>query len=153
MTETQKNQRLATFLWEVTHYVFAMRGKNTSVAKLDLPALFRYVAFCHLTGRLSITRVEGLLRAVAFSWPDWAEHVEAKAAEGIPQFEWTQLHKGDCIFLADVIGDREGVAQLWEKAVEIAPQLVVTPIYTFRRGKLVRLTLDEIERFSHGWRR
>jgi hypothetical protein len=148
MTSTD-HQKLGAFLWQVTDFILSHRGRRCLPEATREP-LFRYVALCHLTGRLNIAlTADNKIEAVLFFWADWREHIEAKAAEGLQQFE-SCVHKGDSIFVAEVIGARSGVRRIYQAAVEQFPHLVVTPIFTYRAGKLVRLSWQEIERFMEG---
>lgn len=143
---TVEHQKLGAFLWQVTDFIMARRNKRCLPMATREP-LFRYVALCHLTGRLNIALDEaGGIEAVLFWWADWREHIEAKAAEGMQQFE-AEVHKGDSVFVAEVIGSHSGVRRIYQAAVEQFPHLVVTPIFTYRNQKLVRLSWQEIERF------
>lgn len=143
------NQQLSVFLWQVTDWILAHRGKRCLPEATREP-LFRYVALCHLTGRLNVALdKQGQIEAVLFWWADWLERIEAKAAEGMQQFE-AEVHKGDSVFVAEVIGLKSGVRRIYEAAVDKFPHLVVTPIFTYRNQKLVRLSWKEIERFMEG---
>ena len=123
------------------------RGKRTAVGKLDREAAFRYVAFCMLTGKLAFSYENNQIEAVAFYWAGHREHIEAKFAEDLPQFEWTMPKHGDCLFLGDCIGSREGIARIYQSVIEKFPNMITVPILTYRRGNLVCLTNGIIERF------
>lgn len=146
---TTQDQALGSLLWKFTDWIMANKGKNC-LQLATRENLFRYVALCWLTGRLNVsTDDQNRITAVVFSWTDWREHIELKAAEGRQQFE-SHTHKGDAIFVAEVIGSRSGVSRIYQGAIERFPHLSVTPIFTYRKNKLVQLTWNEIERFMGG---
>jgi hypothetical protein len=109
--------------------------------------IFRYVSFCHLSGRLQSKCVNGRPVAMLICWPEFAERIEAKAAEGRPQFEWLPVHKGDSVFCAEVIADRDSLRELYNGMIQTFPNLMTMRIFTMRHGKLVQLSQDKIERF------
>lgn len=138
----------AMFLWEVVDFCLANQGMAMPWVK-DRQQLFRYVASCEATGKLNVV-VEDGIKAVAFMWADFKERIEANAAYNKPQFEWGQSHKGDSLFIADVLGERKYVAQGFNLLIAKFPHLVTVPFYTYRSGKLVQLSMRKLERFVFG---
>lgn len=114
----------------------------------ELTLLFRYVAHCFYHGKLNVVFTDKEVLAVAFYWPDFQERIEAKFAEGLPQFEWLPCHKGDSLFIADVLGNREAIARLYRVTMERFPHLMSVPFFTYRGGKLVQLDRWRLERFA-----
>ena len=145
----EQHQQLGQWLYKVTDYMMEHRSKNClPLATRD--TLFRYVAFAHLTGRLSVafdlqtmTKIEGVL----ISWVDWQEHIEAKAEAGVQQFEFVKAHPGDAVFVAEAMGSREAITRIAQAMFEKFPHLLVTPVYTYRHGKLHRLSMKRINQF------
>jgi len=144
---TKQQQQLADYLRRVTDFFMARKGRHC-LPTITAEKAFRYLAFCHLTGRLNVRcRPNGAVDCIVICWPDFKERIEAKHAEGMSQFEWGKVRPGDCIFLAEVVGSRSGVKALYQGLVEAFPNLLRMPVYTYRRGKLVQLTQPAIERF------
>lgn len=146
---TEVDDALAMMLWKVTHFCLAHRSSKVFTG-MNHQRIFRYIAFCHFTKRLSAVICNGMVQAIAISWPAWREHLELNHAEGRNQFEWKPIGNGDCLFLAEVIGDRKSLTKLWANTIETAPSLLCVPLFTCRRGKLVQLKLDKLERFCRG---
>lgn len=143
---TTPDQKLKAYLWAVTDFVLAHRSDKVACRHMDRNQLFKWIAFCHLTGRLW-TRVEnGQVVAIVIAQSDWVEHVEAKAEYARAQFEWTKQTPGDCLSVGDVIGNARAIKQIWDEACAHYPALLVCPIYTFRKEKLVKLSVGKIER-------
>lgn len=149
MTLTESQQKLATHLLAITDFCLANKGKAMPWAS-DKSLLFRYVADCFYHGKINIAFHEDKIEAVVFGWPDFREHIEAKAAEDMPQFEWGTPHRGDSMFIADVFGKREAVARLYRGVVDKYPQLMAVPWFTFRRTVLVKISRKQLERFARG---
>ena len=143
-------QALASDLWMIVNFCLANRGPCFEQWKDDPERMFRYVSFCNFTGRLNVSWDHGRIQAVVFAWSDFKEHIEARHAEGMAQFEWTHAHRGDSLFVAEVIGSREAVAKMWQQMVEKYPHMMTVPIYTYRRDKLVCLSPKLRERFLYG---
>jgi hypothetical protein len=144
LTDQQKN--LAKCLWGVVDFCMAHRGRVWPEG-CERGKLFRYVAFCYHVGKLCVSWEEGKIVAVVFYWVDWKERIEAKYAEGMEQFEWAHVHKGDALFVAEVFGSRKAVARMYAAAVEKFPHIVALPLYTYRNKKLVQISHEQIERF------
>lgn len=141
-----KDPKLAEYLWELTRFCERNGGK-WCFSGLKGERLFRYVAFCHLTGRLMVVIQGDQVRAVATAWPEWTEHVEARAAERLPQFSWTNTlpkDAGDALFVADVVTspnhEREDLQSLMFGAMAKWRDLMDRRLFTYRRGKLVELS-------------
>jgi hypothetical protein len=146
MTPTEQ-QNLGVWLWTLTDWILAHKGRNC-LRLATRENLFRYVAFAHLHGRIAVARdAQGQIEAVMFYWCDFKERIEAKAENGVNQFEWTANHPGDALFVAEIIGSHEGVARIIRTAFEKWPHLMTLPIYSFRRGKLVLLSMAKINHF------
>lgn len=142
-----KTDDLKNFLNGITDFCLARRGARCFKG-WDRAKLFRYVAFNHFTGRLLVCFENNAPTAIIVCWPDTIERLEAKAENRHPVFDWEyQRQNGDCIFVAEVIGDQSSVRKIYEVALNSAPHLITTPILTFRRGKLVRLRGRTLARF------
>jgi len=149
MTLTEHQQQLATHLWAIVHFIEAHKGKCMPWAKNnDRTLLFRFVADCFYFGKLNIAYKSDAIEAIVFAWPDFKERIEAKDAEGQPQFEWGQPHKGDALFIADVFGSRSAVAKLYRSVIEKYPNLMGVPWFTYRRETLIEISRRELERFA-----
>lgn len=140
------DQKLKAYLWAVTDFVLAHRSEKCACRHMDRNQLFKWIAFCHLTGRLWTQVENGQVVAIATAWSDWQEHVEAKAEYSRAQFEWKHQTPGDCLFIGDVIGKATPLKNLWDEACAHNPALLACPIYTFRREKLRRLSIGKLER-------
>ena len=149
-TLTEQQQKLAQSLWAIVDFIEAHRNKQCSLWDCNRGKLFRFAAFCYYTGKLCVSWEEGKITAVVFYWPDWKEHIEAKDAEGMSQFEWTQVHEGDAIFVSDVFGERKAIARMYQAWLEKFPHLITVPIYSYRKGKLTCLYGKVFERFMFG---
>lgn len=159
--EQAKMEALSRHLWDVTEFCLLadvnpahLKGRpQRCFRNWDRGKLFNYVAFCHLTGRMLLFCPGGNVAAVGFAWRGWAEHIEARASQNIPQFCWTdQLKGGDSLFVAEVFGTRSSVRYLWLAAHIQFPDLEERKLYTFRHERLVRLEPKEVERFVYGRR-
>lgn len=139
--------RLKAYLWAVTEFCLVHKSDKTAIRHMDRQQMFRFVSFNHFDNRLYSTFEDGQCKAVAFMWADFWERIEAKYEHGKLQFEWTKQHSGDCAMVGDVMGTVKYVKRLWVAATTHNPALVNCPIYTMRRGKLVRLSFQKIERF------
>ena len=116
------------------------RGKTIPWAD-DRKLLRRYLEFCHLTGKVATLTSHGKIDTVIFWWPDFLEHIEAKHENKISQFEWAPMkNNGDAIFISDIIGRHYGVKQIAASAVALNPQMVSMPKYTYRHGKLLKIS-------------
>ena len=148
ITVTKQQQEMAAYLHAVTDFC-VRRGQSTGQMFVGntRDQIFRYVSFCHFTGRLQCRVEDNKPTAVIICWPEFAERIEAKAAEGNPQFEWTQVHRGDSVFCAEVIGRREGLRDLYNCMMQAFPNLITMRIFTMRHGKLAQLLQTTIERF------
>lgn len=144
----QHQKQMADYLRQVTDFCL-VRGKTTGRMFVGNSAaeVFRYVSFCHLTGRLNSRFDAGAVSAVLICWPDWQEHIEHKASVNKPQFEWTKVGRGDSIFLAETIGSRAALRVLYDGMMQLHPHLLTMRVFTMRHGKLVRLDQRAIERF------
>lgn len=138
---------LATNINSATDFCWQNRGRVLQWAA-SRQKLFRYVAFCIISGKIAISFENGNVKAVIFYWCDFQERIEAKYEHRHPQFEWKSTHNGDSVFVGDVIGDRLHVSKLWQSAVEKWPHLLVTPIFTLRHEKLVRINPAMLNRFA-----
>lgn len=141
-----QDQRLKAYLWLVTDFCMARKSDKCAIRHMDRDQTFRFVAFCHFDGRLYSTFDDGQCKAVAFMWADWQERIEAKNEYGKLQFEWTKQHPGDCVMIGDVIGTAKYVKRLWVSATTHQPVLLDCPLFTMRRNKLVRMSINKIER-------
>lgn len=148
MNATQPIQ-LAAQLWAIVD--FCMNHRKAGVL-WDWPRekVFRFVAFCSLTGKIAYSVENNQLEAVVFYWTDHIEHVEAKHAEKRPQFEWATPKRGDCLFLGDCIGNQKAIGRIYQSVIERFPNMITVPILTYRREKLVTLNKPLIERFING---
>ena len=148
ITVTKQQQELAAYLHAVTDFC-VRRGQSTGRMFVGntRDQIFRYVSFCHLTGRLQVRMEHNRPSAIIICWPEFAERIEAKAAEGKPQFEWTKVHKGDSVFCAEVIADRDSLRELYNGMIQAFPNLMTMRIFTMRHGKLAQLPQTTIERF------
>ena len=146
MTPTEQ-AALSSYLWKLTDWCLAHRSKHVLQGSRDV--VFRYVAFCHLVGKMAvkINPVTKEIEACAFYWSDFKERIEAKAENNMQQFEWAKTHQGDALFVAECIGSRKAIAAIYASAIENFPNLITVPIFTFRKGKLVELSKADIERF------
>lgn len=143
---TTPEQRLKQYLWLVTDFCLARKSDKCETRHMDRNQLFRFIAFCHLTGRLYVSTEDGQVKAVVTAWADWVEHIEAKYEHGKLQFEWCEQHPGDCLFVGEVFGTAKHVKRIWEAAIAHNPALVACPYYTMRRGHLVKLSIGKLER-------
>jgi hypothetical protein len=143
---TANDTRLKAYLWAVTEFCLTHKSDKCAIRHMDRDQLFRFVAFCHLDQRLYSCFEDNQCKAVAFMWADWEEHIEAKNEYGKLQFEWVKQHRGDCAMVGDVIGTAKYVKRLWISVTAHNPALLDCPIYTMRRGKLVRLSINTVER-------
>lgn len=140
-------QREHSTIWSLAHFAHSCRGQRLFVG-MSFEQVFRYIAFCYLDNRINWNGRAGSIEALAITWVDWREHIEARHAEGQNQFKWQRHPKnGDCVFVAEVIGTRASITALWTTVIESAPALMLVPILTYRHGKLVELNLSKIERF------
>lgn len=146
MTSKQHQESIAKIIWAIVDFCMARIG-NSSLKGMNRELIFRFVAFCYVDGRICFIWENGEIKSVAFYWLDWKEHIEMKAHEKRPQFNWTKAGKGDCLFLADVFGSRKYLAKLYQEGVEKYPQILTMTVYTFRHGKLDCLYGQAIERF------
>ena len=146
LTEQQKTQNamvihlLTDFLW--------LNRRNAIPWATSKEKLFRYAAFCYLNGKMAYSVQNNIVEAVIFYYSEHLEQLEMKVAEERPIFAWEQSHPGDCLFVAEVVGNRHAVGKLWHEAIEKWPHLLNTPIFTFRHGKLHRLTQKMLERYA-----
>ena len=143
---TIQQQQLAAHIRLITDFFMARKGRHC-LPSITVDRAFRYLAFCKLTGRLNVRFENGRPESLIIAWPDWFERIEAKHAEGRPQFDWCPVRPGDSIFVAEVVGTRRGVRSLYQSLIEAYPHLLRLPVYTYRRGALVRLGQKTIERF------
>jgi len=145
MNATQPTQ-LAAQLWAIVD--FCMKHRKAGVL-WDWPRekVFRFVAFCSLTGKIAYSVENNQLEAVVFYWCDWKERVEAKHENNMPQFEWEKSRNGDCLFLGDCVGSRRSIGKIYQSLVERFPNTITIPILTYRRKTLVTLNKPLIERF------
>lgn len=146
--------QLATYLHSVCNWIM---GQPRKCLLDSYQKVFNYVAFCHFTGKMSVSWKDGQIEAVAFHWPDFAELIEMKDAEGRQQFEFAKAHRGDALFVGECIGSRKGIANIYNAMIARFPNLVSVPFYTYRHGKCVKLSPDTLQRFifpkevSSGW--
>jgi hypothetical protein len=147
MTLSDQQQKLSAHLWAVVDFCMAHKGARCMQWANDRSLLFRYVADCYFTGKLGVSWQDNKLNAVVFYWPDFKERIEAKYENMNPQFEWGPCHKGDALFVADVIGDRKAVAMMYQSAIERFPNMLTLLIMTYRKDKLICLYGRALERF------
>jgi len=103
---------------------------------MDRHDLFKYVAFCHFSGRLNVAFEAGQIEAVVFAWPGTRLEIESGKHK---DFNWDLPQKGNALFVADVIGSRRGVAKIYNGQIRNNPQLKSLPIFTYRHGRIHRL--------------
>lgn len=147
MELTDHQKRLAGMFWLIVDYCLANAG-NSALKGMDRHNLFKYVAFCFFTGRLNVAWEAGKIEAVVFAWPGTRVEIEARSQVSQGSFKWELPRRGDCLFVADVIGSRNGVAKIYHGQVEKNPQLNFIPILTYRHGRLHRL--KHLNRFLRG---
>jgi hypothetical protein len=145
-TLTEQQQSLVRVFWKIVDFIEAHRGKEC-LQDCDRTKLFRYVAHSYFTGKLCVSWEEGKIVAVAFYWPDFKENIEACFVENLSQFKWQPTHKGDALFVGNVIGNRKAIARMWAATIERFPHMITTPIFTYRKKKLVQITNEQLERF------
>ena len=145
---TEIHKRLADYLVNVCDFCIT-RGQSTGRMFVGNTAaqIFRYIAFCHLSGRLNVRYDAHKITAILICWPDWQEHIEHKAARNKPQFDWTRVPRGNSMFVAEVIGSRRALRVLYEGLIELHPHLLQSRVFTMRHSKLVNLPQAAIERF------
>ena len=143
-----EEQKAAAWLQYLTEWIMENRGRLLPEATRE--TMFRYVAYAWLNGRIAVYRDEpnGVIRAVVFYWLDWREHIEHKDALGLQQFEYRPNHKGDCLFIGEVIGNRHAIARMYQDVINRWPYLVNTPFLTYRRGKLVEIPKKRLNQFT-----
>jgi hypothetical protein len=141
-------KRVANEAAEITAFCLEHRGRcfpGWSDRKV-----FAYVVFLLVAKACAVTRfATGKIAGVAFGWPDIEAKVRERAAKGEPQFRWTIPNpEGDCLFIAEMIGDRRSIAAMfeWYMTTRDAKFLQIKK-FTYRRGQLVELTNDTIGRF------
>ena len=139
------------FTAEVTRFVVERRLGTPCFVDWPVYKVFTYAGFC-LMRRMCACAVEnGRLVTVAFGWPGWGEHIEARAAAGAPEFTWSNpIQGGDSIFIAEVIGERSRLRVLWDSLGEWCPDIDERRIFTYRRDKLVELPQALMRRLIYG---
>lgn len=100
-----------------------------------------------------------------FAWRVRRVELELQAAGAKPSFKWEPARGDeDALLVAEVVGRMPGVfaqltRELWRKYPDCVRPENPTPVYTYRRGKLVRTSVAVMERVgelgkaSHGRRR
>lgn len=145
MTLTENQLKLGKDLYAITDWLMEKKGSLMAWADTR-ERMFRYVAFCFFSGKFAIKWDTGKIEAVVFYWTDHKERIEAKAEENVCQFEWLPSHRGDALFVGDVVGNVKAVGALLQLSYEKFPHLITVPIYTYRKGKLVTLRRSTLER-------
>ncbi len=150
MTFLLPKNRLREFVQAVT--AFCWEHRSGPVFKTwPREKVWTYVGFCSTRRMCAVAIEKGRIVTVAFGWPAWGEHVEARAAAGAPEFTWSNpIQGGDSIFIAEVIGDRRHLRTLYDTLGEWCPDLDERKIFTYRRGKLVELSQKTMQRLIYG---
>jgi hypothetical protein len=148
MTDTMTEQQLVEKIKKVTDFCVEHRSKWVMQGMADWHKANRYIAFCMMMGKCAVLWKKDEVQGVLFYWPDFAEHIEMKYAENRPQFEWAEPISGDCVFAGDLIGDKESAGNIIGTLLEQFPHLLITPIYTYRKGKLKKLNIRLLQRFA-----
>jgi hypothetical protein len=143
----QVTLKLQNTINQITDFCLVNRGQIMAWASTR-DKMFRFVAFCVLTGKIAVAWDNNNVKAVFFYWMDYIEHIEMKAEQHRPQFEWNTVRKGDALFVGDVIGSRHFVSQIINASLAEWPILLTTPVYTLRRGKLVKISMKVLHRFT-----
>lgn len=133
------NPKLKTFL-EKCHEVVVFcrtRGKDCFVGWPQTTLLI-YVCHHAIAGSLFVKRnVEGIV-ACGFAWPDRIETIRARFATCKPVFQWARSPQPDCIYVAEIIGEKTAFRDFITRARGQWPTF--SQFVTFRRNKLVNLT-------------
>lgn len=121
---------------EVVHFCQSKGG----VCFKDWPGerLLLYTAFHAVHGSISVVRGPAGILAVAFAWPARANDIQTRNAADLSAFDWKTCEKPDCIFVAEVVGNKCTLKKYCAEAKIRWPQ--VRCFVTFRYDKLVDIT-------------
>jgi hypothetical protein len=109
----------------------------------------RYVNHAIENKNISIFHQEKQFRGVVFHWNDWIELIEFKDEQHMQQYPFSRNIQGDAMFIGEVFGKREYILTLYKHMVKKHPQIERVPLYTYRRGKLIRLKNTLLLRFLY----
>jgi len=127
---------------------FCFKNKKNGLGGLDTwEKMFRYVAFCLISGKVAIYWDSGEVKSVMFYWNDNIENINKKYNNNEGQFQWDECKNGDSFFIGECIGDRRHISEISKSLFEKYPHLESIPFYTYRRGTLVGLNNKTIKRF------
>lgn len=144
LTEKQLTQKIAL----VTDFCWKRSNQWTMAGLQVWDKAFNFVAFCMMSGKCAVLWKNDEVKGVIFYWPDFIEHIEAKAENNRPQFEWEHPKMGDAVFVGDVFGNRETIGCMIGTFIQQFPHLLDTPIYTYRKGNLKKLNAKTLNRFT-----
>jgi len=140
ISEMKEFAGLKANLDQLEAFCLENRGKTMPWAN-DRNLLRQYLEFCHFTGKVAVLSKDGKINTAIFWWPDHFEHIEAKHVNGMSQFEWRPMvNNADSIFLSDIIGCHKGVKQIAANAVLMDKRIMGMPKYTYRHGKLLKIS-------------
>lgn len=120
------------------------RGKDCFEGWPD-SILLLYVAYHAMAGSLFVQRVNGSIVACGFAWPECAQTIRERFHSCKPTFQWHVARNPDCIFIAEIVADRETCRKFLARAKRQWPTF--NRFMTFRRMKLVEVS-RQIERFA-----
>ena len=123
--------------------MFCLRRKGRCFRGWAPQIVFRYLAFHFLAGTMEIVRDGRALLGVGIRYTgdmDYFVKHEGKS------FDWTLPEPGNCLFIAEVIACKRGIRMLCRTAMKNYAN--ISGIVTFRRGKLVPISLAEINRLA-----
>ena len=140
ISEMKEFSGLKSHFEQLEEFCLKNRGKTMPWAN-DKNLLRQYLEFCHFTGRVAVLLNGERINTVVFWWLDNFERIEAKHVNGMSQFEWRPMNRNaDSIFISDVIGCHEGVKRLVANTVLINKKMMELPKYTYRHGKLLKIS-------------
>lgn len=133
---------------------FCVRRGGRAFAGWPVPTLFAYALFHVVDRTVFSTREHGTIAGVGFMWGENERDIRSRAAAGQPVFDWTRSVDGaDSLFLAEVVAAGPQLARLARQAKARFPDMEKKKIFTFRRGELVRIPIETVEKVvSHGRR-
>jgi hypothetical protein len=133
---------------------FCWRNGRSAFPGWEVPTLYAYVFFHVVDRTVFLVREHGEISAVGFMWGVPESEIRSRADAGEPVFCWKRSQdNADSVFMAELVGSAAEFPRLTRGAEQRFPEWWKRKkVFTFRRGKLVQLDRDTIERLNHGRR-
>jgi hypothetical protein len=133
---------------------FCVHNRGRCFKDWPVRTLYAYCFFLLVDRGLFCIRANGSVAAVMFAWGSTVDDIRGRAARKDPAFDWKRSNdRGDAIFLAEVIGDRNRLPKLFKLATARWPDWQNKQIFTYRGSDLVELPHELIKRMIYGCER